>query len=131
MRIGELARRTGVSTRALRYYEQHGLLQAERSGNGYREFPESAVVRVANIHDLLGAGLTVADIRDPLEHGCLDEPLAELPLCEVALSAAADRLAALDRRIATLMELRDRLAAQVQQARASLDRVSAGSGAGR
>jgi DNA-binding transcriptional MerR regulator len=122
MRIGELARRTGVSTRALRYYEQHGLLRAERAGNGYREFPEGAVVRVSNIRDLLGAGLTVEDIREPLAHGCLEEPLAQLPLCETALSTAASRLAVLDRRIATLLELRQRLAAQVRQTQEVLDR---------
>jgi len=122
MRIGELARRTGASTRALRYYEQHGLLRAERAGNGYREFPESAVVRAGNIRDLLGAGLTVEDIREPLAHGCLEEPLTQLPLCETALSTAASRLVALDRRIATLLELRERLAAQVRQTQEMLDR---------
>lgn len=36
MRIGELARTTGVSTRALRYYDEQGLLPAERLTNGYR-----------------------------------------------------------------------------------------------
>ena len=46
MRIGELARRTGVSRRSLRYYEQHGLLHARRGGNDWREYDEPAVDRV-------------------------------------------------------------------------------------
>lgn len=40
MRIGELARRTGVSVRALRYYEEQGLLVPARAANGYREYTE-------------------------------------------------------------------------------------------
>ena len=43
MRIGELSKATGASTRALRYYEQQGLLSSNRRSNGYREFTASAV----------------------------------------------------------------------------------------
>jgi DNA-binding transcriptional MerR regulator len=66
MRIGELAARTGVSVRSLRHYEQHGLLVADRGSNGYRQFPGSAVETVARIRVLLGAGLSVATIRQVL-----------------------------------------------------------------
>ena len=38
MKIGELAARTGVSIRSLRYYEQQGLLMPVRNENGYREY---------------------------------------------------------------------------------------------
>jgi DNA-binding transcriptional MerR regulator len=64
MRIGELAKATGVSTRSLRYYEEQGLLPAERLGNGYREYSEQAVRRVAFIQDLYQAGLPSEVIRD-------------------------------------------------------------------
>lgn len=40
MRIGELARRTGVSERMLRYYEQEGLLRPARTTSGYRDYGE-------------------------------------------------------------------------------------------
>ena len=45
MRIGELARRTGVSERSLRYYEQQALLAADRTPGGQRDYPEQAVDR--------------------------------------------------------------------------------------
>ncbi|MFE0749076.1 MerR family transcriptional regulator [Gordonia sp. NPDC058843] len=57
MRIGELARRTGVSERSLRYYEQRGLLAAGRTPGGQREYPEAAVDRVIHIQELYAAGL--------------------------------------------------------------------------
>ncbi|ALG14117.1 MerR family transcriptional regulator [Kibdelosporangium phytohabitans] len=57
MRIGELARRTGVSERSLRYYEQQGLLTAERTPGGQRDYPEWAVDRVIRIQALFAAGL--------------------------------------------------------------------------
>ncbi|WP_431246508.1 MerR family transcriptional regulator [Leifsonia xyli] len=52
MKIGELSRRSGVSMRSLRYYEQHGLLTARRESNGYREYDDSAVERAETIHML-------------------------------------------------------------------------------
>ncbi|MEV6319662.1 MerR family transcriptional regulator [Nocardia sp. NPDC051787] len=58
MRIGELAERTGVSERSLRYYEQQGLLASDRTPGGHREYPERAVDRVIHIQELLAAGLT-------------------------------------------------------------------------
>jgi DNA-binding transcriptional MerR regulator len=57
MRIGELARRTGVSERSLRYYEQQGLLTADRTPGGQREYPEQAVDRVIRIQELFAAGV--------------------------------------------------------------------------
>lgn len=57
MRIGELSRRTGVSERSLRYYEQRGLLASNRSAGGQREYTEAAVDRVFHIQELYAAGL--------------------------------------------------------------------------
>ncbi|SCF19638.1 DNA-binding transcriptional regulator, MerR family [Micromonospora viridifaciens] len=58
MRIGEVAAAAGVSTRALRYYEEHGLLSAERSPSGQRHYGEDAVERVRWIQALFAAGLS-------------------------------------------------------------------------
>ena len=57
MRIGELARRTGVSKRSLRYYEQQRLLASDRTPRGQREYAERAVDRVIHIQELFAAGL--------------------------------------------------------------------------
>ncbi|MCC3771459.1 MerR family transcriptional regulator [Streptomyces sp. UNOC14_S4] len=62
MRIGELAERTGVSERSLRYYEKQGLLTAERTPGGHREFGEWAVDRVIRVQALLAAGLNSTKI---------------------------------------------------------------------
>src|SRR5689334_1997871 len=58
MRIGKVAERAGVSVRALRYYEEQGLVIADRSPSGQRQYPESAVERVRFIQLLYAAGLT-------------------------------------------------------------------------
>ncbi|GAA4935879.1 MerR family transcriptional regulator [Streptomyces coeruleoprunus] len=57
MRIGELARRSGVSERSLRYYEKQGLLRSERTPGGHRDYGEWAVDRVIRIQALYAAGL--------------------------------------------------------------------------
>ncbi|MEV4546649.1 MerR family transcriptional regulator [Nonomuraea wenchangensis] len=62
MRIGELARATGVSRRLLRYYEEQGLLRPVRLPNGYREYAEGDVAAVRHIRALLAAGLPTAVI---------------------------------------------------------------------
>ncbi|WP_067841953.1 MerR family transcriptional regulator [Nocardia lijiangensis] len=66
MRIGELAERTGVSVRSLRYYEDKGMLAAARSSGGQREYPEVAVDRVHRIQEMFAAGLTSDTIADLL-----------------------------------------------------------------
>ncbi|MEV6007068.1 MerR family transcriptional regulator [Streptomyces sp. NPDC051976] len=58
MRIGELARRSGVSERSLRYYEVQGLLRAGRTPGGHREYGDWAVDRVVRIQTLYAAGLS-------------------------------------------------------------------------
>ncbi|WP_026343404.1 MerR family transcriptional regulator [Nocardia sp. BMG111209] len=66
MNIGELSRRTGASVRALRYYEECGLLAPERRPNGYREFDEPAVIAVRRIRILLSASLPTSVIAEIL-----------------------------------------------------------------
>jgi DNA-binding transcriptional MerR regulator len=64
VRIGELAGRTGVDPRLLRYYERQGLLHPAREANGYRDFDEADVAAVFWIRRLLGAGLSTATIAE-------------------------------------------------------------------
>ncbi|MEV0375076.1 MerR family transcriptional regulator [Streptomyces sp. NPDC050636] len=72
MRIGELSERTGTPRRLLRYYEEQGLIAADRSPNGYREYDERFVDRVMQIRGLLDAGLPTRIIKQILP--CLDKP---------------------------------------------------------
>ena len=65
MRIGELARRSGMASTALRYYEKAGLLPAsQRSSSGYRTYHPDAVSRLAFIRAAQAVGLSLAEIRE-------------------------------------------------------------------
>ncbi|MGA4843982.1 MerR family transcriptional regulator [Streptomyces sp. G45] len=114
MRIGELAKATGTTPRALRHYEQEGLIASARAGNGYRDYDERAAVRVRNIRYLLDAGYTLADVR--YFAACLDGDVAAAPPSPTALRLARERLAVIDARIAAQIEARDRLARAVEKA---------------
>jgi len=70
VRIGEVARRSGVSVRALRYYEEQGLLAPGRSPGGQREYGEDAVDRVRIFQQLYAAGLPSRRIAELLP--CID-----------------------------------------------------------
>ncbi|MYS85659.1 MerR family transcriptional regulator [Embleya scabrispora] len=72
MRIGELSERTGTPRRLLRYYEEQGLIIANRSPNGYRDYDGFCVDRVMQIRGLLDAGLPTRIIKQILP--CLDKP---------------------------------------------------------
>ncbi|WP_317453579.1 MerR family transcriptional regulator [Streptomyces sp. CBMA152] len=113
MRIGELARATGTTARALRHYEQAGLIFSERACNGYRIYDEQAVVRVRNIRYLLVAGLTLDDVRVLLP--CLDGDVAAALPSDKGLRVARERLAVLNERIAAQTEARDRLEAALRE----------------
>ncbi|WP_306324743.1 MerR family transcriptional regulator [Streptomyces venezuelae] len=72
MRIGELSERTGTPRRLLRYYEEQGLIVADRLPNGYRVYDPSNVDRVLQIRGLLDAGLPTRIIKQILP--CLNKP---------------------------------------------------------
>lgn len=64
MRIGELAKMTGMPARMLRYYEEQGLITPRRLDNGYRECDEDLVARVQKIRGLLDSGTPTRIISD-------------------------------------------------------------------
>ena len=64
MKIGELARLSGVASSRIRFYEASGLLRpAERQANGYREYAPEALTRLGIILRAQGAGFTLDEIR--------------------------------------------------------------------
>ncbi|MGW7271956.1 MerR family transcriptional regulator [Streptomyces sp. NPDC054864] len=103
MRIGELALRTGVSTRALRYYEEQNLLAAERSASGQRHYAEAAVEQIRLIRQLYAAGLSSKTIAELTP--CVIDGKATPELLQ-RLTAERDHL---DQHIADLTRTRERL----------------------
>ncbi|MFG2005168.1 MerR family transcriptional regulator [Spirillospora sp. NPDC048911] len=120
MRIGDAAAAVGTTPRALRFYEQQGLLPPpRRTATGQRHYGPEDVARVRVVRELLALGLTVADLR-----GCADRlallDVDALPAygaqegaCSRPSGIAERRLASLNAEIARLTDLRDRLAAQL------------------
>src|SRR5262252_2768557 len=64
--IGEVARRSGVATSALRYYEALGLLSSQRAGSGHRRYPRHVLRRVAFIVFAQRIGLSLEEIAAEL-----------------------------------------------------------------
>src|SRR4051812_20941297 len=64
--IGEVARRSGVASSALRFYEERGLIGSERAGWGHRRFPRPVLRRIAFIVFAQRVGLTLEEIGTEL-----------------------------------------------------------------
>ena len=105
IRIGGLSRRSGVSQRSLRYYEDVGLLRSHRASNGYREYDPAVVERASAIHLLFDMGFSrdvvatvltcIGDV--PAEtHDAVREQLAAV---RDGLTAQMDKLAQTRRRL--------------------------------
>ena len=121
MRIGEVAAAAGVSPRALRYYEEQGLLASVRSPSGQRHYAEDAVERVRWIQRLYAAGVPSSAIVDLLP--CVHTGVATQAMVE----RLTDQLERLDAQLAELTATRARLAAVVGAAE---EYAGAGSGTG-
>lgn len=103
--IGEAARRSGVAASALRFYEERGLISAQRSGSGHRRFPRSVLRRIAFIVFAQRVGLSLDEIGDEL---------AKLPDGRVPARDDWSRLSArwvsrIDERLAELRRLKKSL----------------------
>ncbi|MCC7596129.1 MerR family transcriptional regulator [Janthinobacterium sp. FW305-129] len=67
MKIGELAKRSGLAASTIRFYESKGLLKAvDRQSNGYRDYPLEAVAVLSIISDAQQAGFTLDEIKQVL-----------------------------------------------------------------
>lgn len=113
MRIGELAQRTGVPTKTIRYYEEIGVLPPpDRLPNGYRSYPEEAVDRLGFIRDAQATGLTLTEIAYILDLRSQGEST-----CHHVVDLLERHLTALDRHIKALRQTRRKLAELTEQAR--------------
>ena len=65
--VGQLAKRTGVATSALRFYEERGLIRSERNASGHRRYARPTARRVAFVVFAQRVGLTLEEIRSELD----------------------------------------------------------------
>lgn len=106
MRIGDVAQQAGVSTRALRYYEEQGLLASERTSSGQRVYPEAAIERVKLIQQLFTAGLasrTILQLLPSIDSG------QGAPEAFEILTAERDRITAAMADMAAARDALDRM----------------------
>ncbi|MFG1796180.1 MerR family transcriptional regulator [Nocardia sp. NPDC049149] len=117
MRIGELATRTGVSIRSLRYYEEQELLSSVRSASGQRHYPDSAVDRVGFLQRMFTAGLSSRTIVELLP--CVDAPSTDTS--DAALERMLQERDRLSAHITDLIHTRDALDQLIATNRAHRD----------
>lgn len=110
MKIGELAARTGVSVRSLRYYDQLGLLTPIRRENGYREYSPLAEEQVRTIQLYLNLGLSTEQIAGFL-HCVLKNKEA---FCKEVLPVYRQKLAEIEAQIHLLQNIKLNLEERIQ-----------------
>lgn len=111
MRISELSKRTGASTRSIRHYENKKILSAVRLENDYREFDESAVERIRMIQFCLGLGLTIEQIQDLLK--CDESGPEEYEVCDDVLKIYQEKKDQINIQILALEVVKNRLDEQI------------------
>jgi DNA-binding transcriptional MerR regulator len=114
MKIGEVAERSGVPAKTIRFWEDQRLLPAPaRTAADYREFDPAILERLAFIRHAQAAGLTLDHIRQ-----VLDIRDGGQPPCVHVAGLIARRLAEVEARLAELARARDQLAALAARAAA-------------
>lgn len=112
MRIGEVAERLNINTKAIRFYESIGLIPpADRTPSGYRDFDEEDLERLAFIKSAQRFGLSLEDISEIIalrERG-------ERP-CDYVLAVVQREISELDGRIKEMRDLRRELVGLVERA---------------
>lgn len=106
--IGELSARTGVSVRALRYYEQHDLLPAVRTSTRHRRFHPDTTETVRRIRMFLDAGLPLVVVSQVI--ACFIDDGARLHACVADylrdhMDMVRERIEELDRQRDTITRL--------------------------
>ena len=108
MNISEVARRAGLPVKTVRYYEEIGLVQPERSANGYRSFRPRDLNRLAFVGRARSLGFSVTECRTLLQ--LYDDP--ERTSADVKAVAQA-HLEEIDTKIAGLTAMRATLSSLV------------------
>ena len=118
MTIGEVAKRSGVATSALRFYEEHGLIKAERTDSGHRRYSRAVIRRVAFIVFAQRIGLSLEEIGAELSK----LPQNRVPERRDWAKLSADWTRRIDQRMAELERLKAGLTECIGCGCLSLDR---------
>src|SRR5215813_7263603 len=124
-RVGELAKAAGVSADTLRHYERKGVLRSQRSGNGYRAYPEDSLERVRMIRQALAVGFTLDELSEIFK--VFDRGGAP---CHQVRKLAAHKLAEIESHLQEVTELRDELRAALKEWDLRLAKTASGQQAG-
>lgn len=112
MKIGELAKRSGLAASRIRFYEAAGLLETvQRQANGYREYPPQALRQLELIRSAQQAGFSLEEIRQ------LQPPSGAIAGDHTRL------LEGLKRKVAEIEQLQERLAQNRKQLLAFIDGI--------
>lgn len=106
LRIGEVARRTGLPVKTIRYYCDEGLLQPRaRSESGYRLFDEENLAELTIIRSLRAMDVSIPELARILE-------VRRSGICNCSLlkGSIADKMSSIDQRISELRTMKDELA---------------------
>jgi len=113
MRIGQLAEKTGVTTKTIRYYEGIGVIpEPERMANGYRLYDQADVDRLQFVRDAQTAGLSLVEIDLILDLRDQGEST-----CEHVIEILDSHLSDVDRQLVELRRTRDQLRSITDRAR--------------
>ena len=108
MNIGEAARRSGLSAKTIRYYEEIELLSASRKANGYRDYGDKDVHKLGFLRRARSLGFAIDDCRQLLSlYEDNDRASADVK------SLAEDRIVEIDAKILELGSLRETLSGLV------------------
>ena len=105
MNIGEVAERSGIPPKTIRYYEDIGLVRPQRSGNGYRAFRETDLHKLAFLGRARTLGFSIEDCRNLLS--LYEDETRESAQVK---AIAKEHLAAIDDKIAQIQAMRLTLA---------------------
>lgn len=104
MNIGEVAERSGIPPKTIRYYEDIGLVRPARSENGYRAFGETDLHKLAFLGRARTLGFSIEDCRTLL--GLYEDEGRESAQVK---AVAEEHLAEIDKKLAQLKSMRDTL----------------------
>lgn len=109
MNIGEIADRSGLPPKTIRYYEEIGLIHPQRRENGYRSFREADLHKLAFLGRARALGFSIEDCRTLL--GLYEDERRESAQVK---ALAEEHLAAIDAKIAQLEAMRGTLSHLVE-----------------